>query len=85
MLRLPNRCHPALQVHPNARKKKAPPKPGSEEEADMHREQADAALRHDYQQGGWVGRAFCRTVTPHGMLPSMAGASIGLLSARTVA
>lgn len=41
---------PPQHVHPNARKKKAPPKPGSEEEADMHREQADAALRHDYQQ-----------------------------------
>ncbi|PSC73409.1 DNA-directed RNA polymerase III subunit RPC3 [Micractinium conductrix] len=41
---------PAQQVHPNARKKKAAPKPGSEEEADMHREQAEAAQRQLYQE-----------------------------------
>jgi hypothetical protein len=43
---------PAAQVHPNARKKKAaPPKPGTEEEAALHREQAEAALRREYMEG----------------------------------
>lgn len=40
-----------LQVHPNARKKKAAPKPGSEEEADLQREQSEAQQRQAYQEG----------------------------------
>lgn len=41
---------PAQQVHPNARKKKAAPKPGSEEEADLQREQSEAQQRQAYQE-----------------------------------
>lgn len=44
-----------LQVHPAARKKKAAPKPGSEEEAELHREQAEAAAWQEYQQGAPQG------------------------------
>lgn len=45
----PKTC--AEQVHPNARKKVATPKPGSEEEAALHREQGEALLRQAYQEG----------------------------------
>ena len=45
----------SLQVHPNARKKKAAPKPGSEEEIELQREQADMAVRQGYQQGAQSG------------------------------
>ncbi|KAL4423849.1 hypothetical protein ABPG75_001150 [Micractinium tetrahymenae] len=41
---------PAQQVHPNARKKKAAPKPGSEEEADLQREQSEVQQRQGYQE-----------------------------------
>ncbi|PRW61528.1 DNA-directed RNA polymerase III subunit RPC3 isoform A [Chlorella sorokiniana] len=41
---------PAKQVHPNARKKVATPKPGSEEEAALHREQSEALVRQAYQE-----------------------------------
>lgn len=38
-------------MHPNARKKVATPKPGSEEEAALHREQSEALVRQAYQEG----------------------------------
>ena len=38
-------------MHPNARKKVATPKPGSEEEAALHREQGEALVRQAYQEG----------------------------------
>ncbi|KAL4446224.1 hypothetical protein ABPG77_003031 [Micractinium sp. CCAP 211/92] len=41
---------PTQQVHPNARKRKAAPKPGSEEEADLQREQSEAQQRQAYQE-----------------------------------
>lgn len=41
----------SMQVHPNARKKVATPKPGSEEEAALHREQSEALVRQGYQEG----------------------------------
>lgn len=42
---------PPTNVHPNARKRVSAPKPGSEEEAALHREQQEAAKRQEYQQG----------------------------------
>lgn len=41
---------PPQQVHPNARKKKAAPKPGSEEETELLRGQQEAGVRQEYQQ-----------------------------------
>lgn len=60
-----------LQVHPNARKKKAAPKPGSEEEADLQREQSEAQQRQAYQEGAcwpaWLegGAKCCRRCPGH--------------------
>jgi hypothetical protein len=55
--------HPELplfspsQVHPMARKKKAAPKPGSEEEAELQREQGEAAAWLEYQRGAPQGES----------------------------